>query len=159
MNGAILPSWAQRNNAGIAAAFWIGTERVSQTRYTPKRVMAIVAHPEAVLDAIFPAVGQPNLFQELEQEGLKAHRVRKVYLTARGQGDVLVDISETIEQKIESLKKHVSQVGGWEALADRIRESSAAIAEGKDMAYAEAYRVITLESDAAWEKLQQRGEE
>jgi LmbE family N-acetylglucosaminyl deacetylase len=114
---------------------------------------------EAVLDAIFPAVGQPNLFQELEQEGLQAHRVRKVYLTARGQGDVLVDISDTIEQKIESLKKHVSQVGGWEALADRIRESSAAIAEGKDMAYAEAYRVITLESDTAWEKLRQRGEE
>ncbi len=114
---------------------------------------------EATLDAIFPSVGQPNLFQELEAEGLKAHKVRKVYLTARGQGDVFVDISETIDLKIEALQKHTSQVGDWGELADRMREWSAEIAEGKEMVYAEAYRVITLESDEAWEKLQQAGEE
>ncbi len=278
MNGSILPSWAHRNNAGIATALSIGTEIVSQTRYTPKRVMVITAHPddaefgcagtiaqwvkdgataayilgtsgdvgiatpgmtkqraaeireaeaiaaakvvgveeviclrepdgmvqntmelrrrlvremrrfqpevvitgdptmfftpmgginhpdhramdEATLDAIFPAVGQPNLFQELEAEGLQAHKVRKIYLTARGQGDVLVDIGETIELKIQALQKHVSQVGGWAELADRMREWSARIAEGTDMAYAEAYRVITLESDEAWEKLQRTGKE
>lgn len=113
---------------------------------------------EAALDAIFPAVGQPNLFQEFEAEGLKAHKVRKIYLTARGQGDVFVDISETIELKIKALQQHVSQVGGWQELADRMREWSAEIAQGQDMVYAEAYRVIMLESDEAWEKLQQMGE-
>ncbi len=113
---------------------------------------------EAALDAIFPAVGQPNLFQELEAEGLKAHKVRKIFLTARGQGDVFVDISETIELKIKALQQHVSQVGGWDELADRMREWSAEIAQGEEMTYAEVYRVITLESDEAWEKLQQMGE-
>lgn len=112
---------------------------------------------EAALDAIFPAVGQPNLFQELEAEGLKAHKVRQVYLTARGQGDVFVDISDTIDLKIQALQQHVSQVGGWDELADRMRAWSAEIAAGKDMVYAEAYRAIVLESDEAWEKRQQRG--
>jgi LmbE family N-acetylglucosaminyl deacetylase len=114
---------------------------------------------EAALDAIFPAAGQPNLFQELEAQGLKAHKVRKLYLTARGQGDVFVDISDTIDLKIKALQKHVSQVGGWSELAERMRAWSAEIAAGTDLAYAEAYRVITLESDETWEKLQQKGEE
>lgn len=118
-----------------------------------------INHPDhravatAALDAIFPAVGQPNLFQELEAEGLKAHKVRKVYLTARGQGDVFVDISDTIDLKIEALKQHVSQVGEWDGLATRLREWSARIADGQEMAHAEAYRVITLESDESWEKI------
>jgi LmbE family N-acetylglucosaminyl deacetylase len=114
---------------------------------------------EAALDAIFPAAGQPNLFQELETQGLQAHKVRKLYLTARGQGDVFVDITDTIELKIQALQKHVSQVGGWEELPERIRAWSAEIAAGKDMTYAEAYRVIILESDATWEMLQRRGKE
>lgn len=124
-----------------------------------------INHPDhraiatAALDAIFPSVGQPNLFQELEREGLKAHKVRKVYLTARGQGDVFVDISETIELKIQSLQQHVSQVSQYKELPERIREWAAEVAAGKEMAYADAYRVITLESDEAWEQLQQMGEE
>ena len=43
-----------------------------------------INHPDhraaatAALDAIFPAAGQPNLFQELEEEGITAHKPRKV---------------------------------------------------------------------------------
>ena len=127
--------------------------------YTP---MGGINHPDhraidtAALDAIFPAVGQPNLFEELEEEGLSAHKVRKVYLTHRGVGDVLVDISDTIDLKIAALRQHTSQVGGWAEMPDRIKAMCARVAEGHDMAYAEAYRVITLESDDNWEKLQQR---
>jgi hypothetical protein len=40
-----------------------------------------------------------------------------------------------------------------------MRTWSAEIAAGKDRTYAEAYRVITLESDATWEMLQQKGRE
>ena len=47
-----------------------------------------INHPDhraaagAALDAIFPAAGQPNLFEELAQEGITAHKVRKVYVTS-----------------------------------------------------------------------------
>lgn len=120
-----------------------------------------INHPDhraiatAAIDAVFPAVGQPNLFQELEAEGLQAHKVRKVYLSARGQGDVFVNITDTIDLKIEALKRHVSQIGDQGAMTMRVRERSAHIAAGKEMAYAEAFRVITLESDDAWAKRQQ----
>lgn len=121
-----------------------------------------INHPDhravagAAIDAIFPASGQPNLFQELEEEGLTAHKVRKAYITARGQGDTFIDISDTIDLKIEALKQHVSQLGDWEDLGDRIREWTANIGKGKEMAYAEGFRVITLEDDETWQKLQEK---
>ena len=119
-----------------------------------------INHPDhraistATLDAVFPAVGQPNLFQDLEAEGLRAHKVRKVYLTHRGEGDDLVDISQTLELKIEALRQHASQLSDPDTMADRLRESAARIADGHGMAHAEAFRIITVESDEAWEKLQ-----
>lgn len=109
---------------------------------------------EATMDAIFPACSQPNLFQELEEEGFFACRVRKVYVSSRGEGDTYVDISSTIDLKIEALKAHVSQVGAMEGLEERIRSFAARNGNGKEMAYAEVFRVLTLQTDDAWAKVQ-----
>lgn len=107
---------------------------------------------QAALDAIFPAAGQPNLFEELAEQGLSAHKVRKVYVRTFNQNDrVFVDISDTMELKINALKQHVSQLGEWDP-APMLREWAASAAQGKEMAYAEGYRVITLESDEDWAK-------
>ena len=108
---------------------------------------------EATMDAIFPACSQPNLFQELEEEGIFACRVRKVYISSRGQGDTYVDISSTMDLKIAALKAHDSQVGKAEGLEKRIRDFSAKSGEGKEMGYAEVFRVLTLQSDEDWAKL------
>lgn len=124
-----------------------------------------INHPDhravagAAIDALFPAVGQPNLFQEFETEGITAHKVRKVYITARGQGETFIDISQTIDLKIQALKAHDSQLGEWAELEDRIREWTAGIGKGKEMAHAEAFRVLTLEDDDSWHKLQQKRSE
>ncbi|MBX3012378.1 MAG: PIG-L family deacetylase [Caldilineaceae bacterium] len=109
---------------------------------------------EATMDAIFPACSQPNLFQELEEEGLFACRVRKVYVSSRGEGDTFVDISSTIDLKIAALKAHASQVGAMEGLEDRIRQFAARNGVGKEMDYAEVFRVLTLQTDEAWAKAQ-----
>lgn len=125
--------------------------------YTP---LGGINHPdhravgEATMDAIFPACSQPNLFQELEEEGIFACRVRKVYVSARGEGDTFVDISSTIDLKIQALQAHVSQVGAMEGLEKRIRDWSARIGAGKEMAHAEAFRVLTMQTDEAWAKVQ-----
>jgi LmbE family N-acetylglucosaminyl deacetylase len=120
-----------------------------------------INHPDhravgwAVVDAIFPAAGQPHFFQELEREGFKAHKVRKVYVMNWGEGSpgtVYVNISDTIDLKIEALKQHVSQVGEWEP-EKPVREWGAEAAKGKEMAYAEVYRVVTLVGDEEWGKL------
>jgi LmbE family N-acetylglucosaminyl deacetylase len=123
-----------------------------------------INHPDhraaatAAVDAIYPAAGQPNLFAELADEGLTAHKVRKVYIThwAETNADLYINITETIDQKLKALKKHHSQMEDWDP-SDMLKEWSAATAKGKEMAYAEAYKVITLVSDEDFAKMQQNG--
>lgn len=117
-----------------------------------------INHPDhraaatAALDAAFPAAGQPNLFEDLEAEGLKAHKVRKVYVSGWQQTGLFVNIDDTIEIKIKALRAHVSQMNGQDP-AEGIKEWAAAAAAGKEMGYAESFRVITLESDETWARL------
>jgi LmbE family N-acetylglucosaminyl deacetylase len=114
-----------------------------------------INHPDhraaatAALDATFPAAGQPNLFQELEAEGLKAHKPRKVFVTGWGQTDLFVNIEETIDLKVAALSAHKSQMGDWDP-EPRIKEWASERGKGKEMQYAESFRVITLVSDEDW---------
>jgi len=119
-----------------------------------------VNHPDhraagtAALDAIFPAAGQPNLFEELAEEGLSAHKPRKIYVTSFTGGEYFVNIEETIDIKIEALKAHKSQMHDWDPV-DRIRQWASEHGKGKEMAYAEGFRVVTLVDNETWEKQQQ----
>lgn len=128
-----------------------------------------INHPDhraaalAAVDAIFPASGQPHLFEELAGEGLRAHKIRKLYVIGFGDGDVYSDISATIDLKIAALQAHPSQLGTWTDLGDRIREWSAGAAtrakeahpddaQIQAMAHAEAFRVFTVTGDEDWTK-------
>ncbi len=117
-----------------------------------------INHPDhraaatAALDAVFPAAGQPNLFEELKEEGINAFKPRKVYVNLWGDhADVYVNIEETIDVKIEALRAHKSQMRDWDP-GPSIREWAANSAKGKEMLYAEAFRVVTLVDDETWEK-------
>lgn len=116
-----------------------------------------INHPDhraagaAAVDAIFPAAGQPNLFEELAAEGLRAHKTRKVFVSSFRQGEVAVDISDTIDLKIAALRKHESQMKDWDP-EPRVREWNSMAAAGTGAAFAERYRVVTLVSDEDWEK-------
>src|SRR5206468_12799234 len=70
---------------------------------------------QAALDAAFPAAGNPSAFRDLLAEGLKAHKVKEVWLYFTGGQHVnhFVDISETLELKIDALAAHDSQIGDW----------------------------------------------
>ncbi len=111
------------------------------------RAAALVA-----LDATVPAAGQPNLFEELAEEGLSAHKPRRVYVNVwDNKADVFVNIEETIDIKVAALRAHKSQMGDWDP-TQQIKEWAASSAQGKEMAYAEAYRVVTLIDDKTWEE-------
>jgi LmbE family N-acetylglucosaminyl deacetylase len=117
-----------------------------------------INHPDhraaalAALEATFPAAGQPNLFEELAGEGLTAHKPRRVYVNIwDNKADVFVNIEDTIDIKIEALRAHKSQMKEWDP-GPSIKEWAASSARGKEMAYAESYRVVTLVDDKTWEE-------
>ncbi|MEN6436491.1 MAG: PIG-L deacetylase family protein [Anaerolineaceae bacterium] len=129
---------------GDPTAIWSGESRLNHPDH---RAAALAA-----VDAAFPAAGQPHLFEELREEGLEAHKPRKVFIARRGQNDTYINIDDSIEVKIQALRAHKSQMGDWDP-SDRIKQWAAEIAEGKEMQYAESFRTFTLESDETWQKL------
>ena len=120
-----------------------------------------INHPDhraaagAALDAVFPAAGQPNLFEELAEEGLTAHKPRRVYIFGFRKGDTSINITDTMDLKVAALKKHHSQMADFEKIEAMIREWSAEAGKGKEMEYAEAFRVIKLISDEDFAKMQE----
>jgi len=116
-----------------------------------------INHPDhraaatAALDAVFPAAGQPNLFEEIAEEGIQAFKPRRVYVTGWNHNDLFVNIEESIDLKVNALRAHTSQMKEWDP-EPHIKEWAAERAQGKEMAYAEGFRVVTLVDDEDWEK-------
>jgi LmbE family N-acetylglucosaminyl deacetylase len=95
---------------------------------------------QAALDAVAPASEMPLLWPEVGAP----HRARQVYVYGNDTPNVWVDVTETIEQKIAALRQHTSQLVGWDP-TEMIKAWGAETGKEKRLAYAESYRVITLE--------------
>jgi LmbE family N-acetylglucosaminyl deacetylase len=132
---------------GDPTIVWAGNDYINHPDH---RAAATVA-----LDAIFPAAGQPNLFEEIAEEGIYAHKPRKVFVTSWEGADVYVNIEETIDIKIAALRAHKSQMKDWDP-EEAIRRWASDRAKGKEMAYAEGYRLVTLVDDETWAKTKGR---
>ena len=65
---------------------------------------------EATMAAVYPDSRNPRAFRALLKEGLEPHEVKEVWIPFWTKGDYLVDITPTLERKIEALRKHKSQV-------------------------------------------------
>jgi LmbE family N-acetylglucosaminyl deacetylase len=99
---------------------------------------------DTALNAIFPLARDRLNFPEHEGEGLSPHKVMHVLLTPTSKPTFWMDISATIDRKIEALKKHVSQIGEPEDLAERMRQRAQEVAEDSSFAFGEAFRYIPL---------------
>lgn len=101
-----------------------------------------INHPDhravavTTMDAVFPAASMPLLYPELGAP----HRVREVWVQWVEDPNTWVDISETLELKIQALLAHKSQVGP--DVAERIR--ARAYEAGCGLVPAEAFKVIKL---------------
>ncbi len=85
-----------------------------------------INHPDhraaavSAIEAVFPCAEMELLWPE---EGA-AHEVRAVYVCATHSPNTWIDITGTIDTKIESLRAYGSQVGGWDP-SEKIRERAA----------------------------------
>lgn len=101
------------------------------------------AAAQLALDAVFPASEMSMLYPDLADEGLAGHKVNFVYVNWGQDNNVFIDISDTIDLKIEALRQHKSQLGDWDP-EDRIKEWNSEVGKKVGFDYAEAFRRITL---------------
>jgi len=129
-------------------------------RYRPHRFVVMdptptiedrfINHPDhravgqASLDVSMTAGTTPGIFPELLDEGLEPWRgLREVWIAGPAGGPVVVDISKTIDRKIDALLCHVSQVGeDGSEIATWVRDWTAERGAPHGLAHAEAFRVI-----------------
>ena len=110
-----------------------------------------VNHPDhraigqAALDVVLTAGTTPGHFPELLDEGAEPWRgLRELWIMGPGSKPVVVDISESIDKKIEALMCHSSQVGTDAArIGEFVRRFSAEAGRPHGYSYAESFQVIT----------------
>lgn len=103
------------------------------------------AAAEAAVYATFPSAETRPIFPELLAEGLEPHKVQKLYLNFSLESNLIVDISEVWERKVEALLCHPSQIN--EEAIPFISEFSEEIGKQIGVKYAEAFRVMTLQTE------------
>jgi len=100
----------------------------------------------ATLDAVAPAAGNPHYFPEHVADGLPVHQVPIVYLSGTLEPNCWVDISDTLERKIDALFCHTSQLpdeaGEW--FRDFLRERAEDAGAAASVKYAEPFRKLTF---------------
>jgi LmbE family N-acetylglucosaminyl deacetylase len=106
---------------------------------------------EATMAAIMPAAGTRLIFTDLLKEGLEPHDVKELYLASTTTPDRWVDISETLEAKIEALRQHKSQIKDWDP-AEEMKQWAKGTAEqaqkhGHDFKYAESFKYFRFKDD------------
>jgi LmbE family N-acetylglucosaminyl deacetylase len=122
---------------------------ITMTPYRSFAVSGSVNHPDhlavgdAALAAVYPTARDRLTFPELLAEGLEPHNVREVYVMGTESPDTWIDITPTMEKKIEALLQHSSQLRSPQAL-DRVRARATETAQGHDMQYAECFKKFTL---------------
>jgi LmbE family N-acetylglucosaminyl deacetylase len=98
----------------------------------------------AALDAVYPTARDPHYFPEHLADGLEPHKTAEIWFFNAEHPDLVVDITDTFDTKIASLKQHASQVGDGVEMAKRVRERNAEIAADQPFELAEAFKTVPM---------------
>jgi LmbE family N-acetylglucosaminyl deacetylase len=116
-----------------------------------RRVMqGYVQHPdhwtsgEAALASIFPLAGNRRTFMDMFDEGLMPHQITDIYLCAAVAPNLRIDVTSTIDRKIDAMRCHHSQVADPERLDEMMRTMTRMAAGDTAMTYAEQYHFLRI---------------
>jgi LmbE family N-acetylglucosaminyl deacetylase len=100
----------------------------------------------ATVDAVYPFSRGPWQYPEHMKEGLEPHRVDTLYFWGGGatNHNVWVDISESLDKKIEALRCHESQFKDPERMGTMSRERAHKLGEEFGVQYAESFRRVSF---------------
>jgi LmbE family N-acetylglucosaminyl deacetylase len=96
-----------------------------------------------VLDCVYPLARDHLSFPELLPE-YEPHTVREVYLIQWEQPRLVIDITDTMELKLEAIRCHASQIGDFKTFEARMRNRAAVLGKEKGYAYAEGFDHIVV---------------
>ncbi len=99
-----------------------------------------------VQDAVYPYARDHLHFPEHMKLGLEPYKVRDVFYWHSDRPNAIVDITTTLNTRIDALSRHRSQVPGLAvgtASAERASERARSVAEGMPFEFGEAFRRIT----------------
>jgi len=116
----------------------------------PQNLFAMygINHPDhraagqVVIDAVFPAAGNLAYFPELLEEGFQPHMPKEVWCSLTQQPNTQIDITETLDTKIEAIKQHVTQVQDVDRLTERFKARHTEDSTEENPRYEENFRVV-----------------
>lgn len=100
-----------------------------------------LAAGQAAIEAVYPFARNPYAFPELLQEGLEPHVVREVLITGTPDPDHFVDVTATLDRKLEALRCHRSQ--HRQDPAERVTARLAEAGRAHGFEYAESFRRVS----------------
>lgn len=106
-----------------------------------------VNHPDhravgdLVLHSINPAASTRLYDLTLIDEGLEPWDVSELWMTGFGDGSDLVDVTQTFDRKLAALRRHESQLRGWDP-DERMREMAARRGAEVGVALVESFTVL-----------------
>src|SRR5947209_10690160 len=96
-----------------------------------------------VLDCVYPLARDHLAFPELPSE-YEPHSVREVLLIQWEHPQLVLDITDTIDLKLEAIRCHRSQVGDFKAVEARVRNRAAVLGKERGYSYAEGFDQIVV---------------
>ncbi len=97
----------------------------------------------ALLDAVSPSAAQPHYFPDSGPP----HRVNDVLLSGTLEADTYVDVSSTIDRKVDAVTAHGSQLpGDHEWIRSSVRQRAAEVGRAAGVAFAEGFRHLVLDT-------------
>ena len=107
-----------------------------------------MAAGEAAMCAVYPDARNPFAHQSLlRDEGLEAWSVPEVWVMASPRPDRWVDVTDTVDRKLDALRAHASQTAHMDDLTDRITGWMTMTAKAgglPDGRLAEAFQVVSI---------------
>jgi LmbE family N-acetylglucosaminyl deacetylase len=102
---------------------------------------------QVVLDAVFPAAGNPHFFPELRKdEGLEPHTPAEVWVSLPENPNVVLDVTDTWGVKMRALREHKSQIGDPLKFEERMRTRRTEDSTDENPRYEEKFRVLRFNS-------------
>ena len=99
---------------------------------------------QVTVDAVFPTARDPLNFPEHAAAGLAAWKVAELFLWSTNEANQIVDVSSTIDLKMDALAHHASQFREFGETARWLRGRAEELGERAGYAAAEGFRRVML---------------